>query len=79
MLARLDLRDKKISTAELRRALPRGGTDVDSVIPAVEPVVREVRLHGASAALEFGRRFDGCSPRSVQVPPAIVDLSLIHI
>ena len=76
MLARLDLRDKKISTAELRRALPRGGTDVDSVIPAVEPVVREVRLHGASAALEFGRRFDGCSPRSVQVPPAIVDAAL---
>lgn len=74
MLNRLDLRGRTPSTAELRAAMPRGGTDVDAVLPTVLPVVEDVRARGAVAALEYGERFDGTRPASVRVPAdAIAD------
>ncbi|MCX5046051.1 histidinol dehydrogenase [Aldersonia sp. NBC_00410] len=69
-LARIDLRGRTPSTAELRAALPRGGVDVDSVLHTVRPVVEAVRDRGAEAALEFGEKFDGVRPAAVRVPPA---------
>ncbi|WP_068272421.1 histidinol dehydrogenase [Aldersonia kunmingensis] len=66
-LARIDLRGRTPSAAELRAALPRGGVDVDSVLPHVRPLVSEVRERGAEAALEFGEKFDGVRPATVRV------------
>lgn len=66
-LARIDLRGCTPSAAELRAALPRGGVDVDSVLPHVRPLVSEVRERGAEAALEFGEKFDGVRPARVRV------------
>ncbi|MDL9937456.1 histidinol dehydrogenase [Gordonia sp. ABSL1-1] len=74
MLARTDLRGSAPTLAELRRALPRGGTDVNAVLDTVEPVVHAVAERGADAALEYGERFDGVRPASVRVPAqAIAD------
>ncbi|MGW5383774.1 histidinol dehydrogenase [Nocardia sp. NPDC003963] len=67
-LARVDLRGRTPTTAQLRTALPRGGVDVDSVLHQVRPVVEAVRDRGAAAALEFGAKFDGVTPESVRVP-----------
>ncbi|TSD98171.1 histidinol dehydrogenase [Skermania sp. ID1734] len=67
-LARIDLRGRTPSTAELRAALPRGGVDVDSVLHQVRPVVEAVRDRGAEAALEFGEKFDGVRPAQIRVP-----------
>jgi histidinol dehydrogenase len=67
-LARVDLRGRTPTTAQLRTALPRGGVDVDSVLHQVRPVVEAVRDRGAAAALEFGAKFDGVTPGSVRVP-----------
>ncbi|MEV3959846.1 histidinol dehydrogenase [Nocardia sp. NPDC050193] len=67
-LARVDLRGRTPTTAQLRTALPRGGVDVDSVLHQVRPVVEAVRDRGAVAALEFGAKFDGVTPDSVRVP-----------
>lgn len=67
-LARVDLRGRTPTTAQLRTALPRGGVDVDSVLHQVRPVVEAVRDRGAAAALEFGAKFDGVTPDSVCVP-----------
>ncbi|MBF6213190.1 histidinol dehydrogenase [Nocardia puris] len=67
-LARVDLRGRTPSAAELRTALPRGGVDVDSVLHHVRPVVEAVRDRGVEAALEFGEKFDGVVPASVRVP-----------
>ena len=39
VLSTIDLRGRVPSTAELRRALPRGAADVDSMLPTVRPVV----------------------------------------
>lgn len=76
MLARIDLRGQTPTTSELRHALPRGGTDVDSVIPTVAPVVQAIRERGAEAALEYGEKFDGVVPESVRVPQAQFDAAL---
>ncbi|WP_312800824.1 histidinol dehydrogenase [Corynebacterium variabile] len=72
MLSRLDLRGKTPSTAELRRILPRGGVDIDHVLPAVTPVVEAVRDRGAVAALEYGESFDHVRPASVRVPASVI-------
>ncbi|MBJ7290752.1 histidinol dehydrogenase [Williamsia sp.] len=68
MLSRTDLRGGALSAADLRRALPRGGTDVDSVLATVSPVVAAIRERGAAAALEYGQTFDRVTPASVRVP-----------
>ncbi|MDK8763047.1 histidinol dehydrogenase [Corynebacterium sp. MSK218] len=67
MLRTIDLRGEKLSTSRLRRVLPRGGTDVSSVMGTVAPMVEAVRKGGAAAALDFGERFDGVRPAVVRV------------
>lgn len=67
-IARIDLRNRSLSAAQLRAALPRGGVDVDAVVPQVRPIVDAVAEGGAQAALEYGERFDGVRPTQVRVP-----------
>lgn len=67
-LRRIDLRGSRPSLAELRRVLPRGVTDVDSVLPHVQPVVDDVRARGAEAAMEWTEKFDAVRPASLRVP-----------
>ncbi|MDF2828869.1 MAG: histidinol dehydrogenase [Mycobacterium sp.] len=67
-LARIDLRGERLSVAHLRAALPRGGVDVDSVVPVVRPIIDAIVERGAEAALEYGERFDGLRPEAVRVP-----------
>ncbi|GAB24755.1 histidinol dehydrogenase [Gordonia polyisoprenivorans NBRC 16320 = JCM 10675] len=72
MLARTDLRGSTPTLAELRRALPRGGTDVNAVLDTVGPVVHAVAERGTAAALDYGERFDGVRPASVRVPSSVI-------
>ena len=67
-MTRVDLRGRALSAAQLRAALPRGGVDVDAVLPAVRPIVEDVAARGATAALEYGQKFDGVRPDRVRVP-----------
>ena len=41
-MARIDLRGADLSAARLSSALPRGGVDVDAVVPKVRPIVDAV-------------------------------------
>src|SRR6516164_5424273 len=70
LIARIDLRGAELTAARLRAALPRGGADVESVLPQVRPIVQAVAERGADAALEFGGSFDGVRPAAVRVPEA---------
>lgn len=79
MLNVIDLRGRTPSTSELRRALPRGGTDVNAVLPTVAPIVEAVRGRGARAALEYGEKFDGVAPASVKVPAEVVEAALANL
>lgn len=76
MLKVTDLRGRTPSTSELRRVLPRGGTDVNAVLPTVTPIVEDVKQHGAAKALEYGQKFDGITPESVRVPQDVIDNAL---
>ena len=73
MLSTIDLRGQVPTTTQLRRSLPRGGTDISSVIPTVAPIIDAVKTGGAGAALEFGERFDRVRPASVRVPDEVID------
>ena len=75
-MPRIDLRGRTLTTAQLRTALPRGGVDVDSVLPTVRPIVDDVAARGAVAALEHGATFDGVRPDAVRVPAAELDAAL---
>ena len=75
-LRRIDLRGETLSVARLRAVLPRGGVDVDSVLPTVRPIVDAVVERGAEAALEYGERFDGLRPAAVRVPTASLTAAL---
>lgn len=72
MLNVTDLRGQTPSMSDIRRALPRGGTDVLAVLPIVAPLVEEVKSRGAQAALEFGEKFDHIRPASVRVPADVI-------
>ena len=47
-MTRIDLRDRSLSAAQLRAELPRGGVDVDAVVPKVRPIVNAVAERGAA-------------------------------
>ncbi|MDT5012386.1 MAG: histidinol dehydrogenase [Mycobacterium sp.] len=78
-MTRIDLRNRSLSVAELRAALPRGGVDVESVLPAVRPIVESVAQRGATAALEHGESFDRVRPAAVRVPKARLDQALTEL
>jgi histidinol dehydrogenase len=78
-IARIDLRGAELTAARLRAALPRGGADVDSVLPKVRPIVEAVAERGADAALEYGASFDGVRPRAVRVPAAALEKALADL
>ncbi|GAT09474.1 histidinol dehydrogenase [Mycolicibacterium novocastrense] len=78
-IARIDLRGAQLSATQLRSALPRGGVDVDTVVPKVRPIVDAVAARGAEAALEYGDSFDGVRPAQVRVPTARLQSALAEL
>src|SRR5215218_8750261 len=78
-MTRIDLRNRSLSAAQLRAALPRGSVDVDAVLPTVRPIVDDVAARGAVAALEYGARFDGVRPDAVRVPAAVLAKALADL
>ena len=75
-ISRIDLRGRAMTAAQLRAALPRGGVDVDAVVPTVRPIVADIAERGAPAALEYGAKFDGVRPETVRVSQAELDAAL---
>ncbi|WP_328355804.1 histidinol dehydrogenase [Mycobacterium sp. NBC_00419] len=78
-MSRIDLRGRNLTAAQLRTALPRGGVDVDSVVPTVRPIVDDVVARGAVAALEYGEKFDGVRPDTVRVPASALAGALAEL
>jgi len=79
LMSRIDLRGEQLSAARLRAVLPRGGVDVDAVVPTVRPIVDAVVARGAEAALEYGESFDGVRPQTVRVSQAALDAALAEL
>lgn len=79
LLSRIDLRGEQLSAARLRAVLPRGGVDVETVIPKVRPIIDAVVERGADAALDYGQTFDGVRPETVRVPAATLSAALADL
>lgn len=79
LMARTDLRGAALSAAGLRAALPRGGVDVEAVLPKVAPIVDAVAARGGEAALEYGDSFDGTRPEAVRVATTDLDAALAEL
>jgi histidinol dehydrogenase len=75
-MSRIDLRGRNLTAAQLRSTLPRGGVDVDAVVPTVRPIVDDVVERGAVAALEYGEKFDGVRPAAIRVPADDLEAAL---
>jgi histidinol dehydrogenase len=78
-LSRIDLRGDQLSAARLRAVLPRGGVDVETVIPKVRPIIDAVIECGAEAALDYGESFDGVRPGTVRVSAAQLESALARL
>ncbi|MDO5031430.1 histidinol dehydrogenase [Corynebacterium sp.] len=79
MLQTIDLRGSRLSVSQLRRVLPRGGTDVASVTDKVAPMVHAVREGGAAVALDFGEQFDRVRPQTVRVPAEAIERAVAEL
>lgn len=78
-LARIDLRGVELTPARLRAELPRGGVDVEAVLPKVRPIVEAVAERGAVAALNYGEEFDGVRPAAVRVPDSALEAAVVGL
>ncbi|MGN6300615.1 MAG: histidinol dehydrogenase [Angustibacter sp.] len=68
MIARTDLRGRRLDAATLRQVLPRAGFDVEAALDVVRPICEQVRHGGAQALRDLGERFDGVRPDQLRVP-----------
>jgi histidinol dehydrogenase len=78
-MSRIDLRNRALGAAQLRAALPRGGVDVEEVVPKVRPIIDAIAERGAAAALDYGESFDGVRPTTVRVPADELDAALADL
>lgn len=76
MLSVTDLRPLDTATADLSRIIPRANVDVSSVVPAVAPIIEQVRHGGEQTLLDLAERFDGVRPPALPVPGEALEAAL---
>ena len=76
MLSVTDLRPLDTATADLSRIIPRANVDVSSVVPAVAPIIEQVRHGGEQTLLDLTERFDGVRPPALRVPAEALEAAL---
>ncbi|GAB3302218.1 histidinol dehydrogenase [Epidermidibacterium keratini] len=68
LLRRLDLRGQSLTTAQLRRLVPRAEVDVERATRAVMPILEDVEARGVAALIEITGRLDGVQLTDIRVP-----------
>nr|WP_285836365.1 histidinol dehydrogenase [Micrococcus luteus] len=76
VLSVTDLRPLDTATADLSRIIPRANVDVSSVVPAVAPIIEQVRHGGEQTLLDLAERFDGVRPPALRVPGEALEAAL---
>jgi histidinol dehydrogenase len=71
-LYRTQGREAKQAAAALDALTQRGGSALDSVLPAVRKIVREVRERGDVALLKYAAKFDGLLESTSAAPAALL-------
>lgn len=76
VLSVTDLRPLDTATADLSRIIPRANVDVSSVVPAVAPIIEQVRHGGEQTLLDLAERFDGVRPPALRVSDEALEAAL---
>ena len=76
MINRLDLRDAPLDPRSLAERLPRAEFDLEAAVDVVAPICDDVRVRGAEALRDLGKRFDGVRPEHLRVPPDVLTAAL---
>jgi histidinol dehydrogenase len=78
--ARTDLRGRRLTLAELKRAVPRtAATSVISAEDAVSGIIADVRSRGFAALAELAEKFDGVPQSHPRVPAAALREALENL
>ena len=72
----LDLRGRRLGSAELKAAMPRAETTFDVASQAVEEIIGSVRSRGFEALAELAQRFDGVEQSHPKVPAEALEEAL---
>ncbi len=78
MVRIIDLRDTALPE-NLTDLLPRPKVDTTKAVQIVQPIVEDVRRHGAGAIYDLDERFDGVRPESLLVPRSASSEALANV
>jgi histidinol dehydrogenase len=76
VLTTIDFRGRRLTTRELRAALPRAELGVEAAVEAIRPICDDVAQRGAAALYDLAERFDGVRPSRLRVPEAVIQEAL---
>lgn len=62
----IDLRETDL--ANLDDVLPRPDLDISGAVKVVDPIIQDVKHHGAKALRDYCAKFDGVEPKTLRVP-----------
>ena len=61
-MRQIDLRGKRLSKTELKRAMPRGNFSISDAILKIEPILRRVEKGTEADLLQISEELDGVRP-----------------
>ncbi|MFG6401081.1 MULTISPECIES: histidinol dehydrogenase [unclassified Microbacterium] len=79
MLRTIDLRGRRLSSAEFLAAVPRATGARDHAVTTAAAIVQDVAARGETALREQAEQFDGVSGHAVRVPAAHLDEALASL
>jgi len=75
----IDLRGKKLTRAQAKKAIPRAVVDIDSVMGVVIPILDRVKDGDESTLKDLAAEFDGVIPAHIRVPSEAIESALLQL
>ena len=75
----IDLRGKKLSKAQYKRAIPRAQLDVTRAMEIIAPILDRVENGSEETLRELALEYDGVRPEHIRVPRVVIDEALAQL
>ena len=75
----IDLRGKKLSKAQYKRAIPRAQLDVTRAMELIAPILDRVENGSEETLRELALEYDGVRPEHIRVPRVVIDEALAQL
>ena len=75
----IDLRGKKLSKAQYKRAIPRAPLDVTHAMEMITPILDRVENGSEETLRELALEYDGVRPEHIRVPRVVIDEALAQL